>query len=247
MISLNSERILDKVLSKIFGWADEIVLVDSGSTDQTLSIAKKYNCKIFHRDFDGYGTQKQFAVNQASNDWVFSIDTDEVLTEELKQEISEKLNQKKTHQVNGYLVPRTLIFLGRTMYFGKESKMPILRLFNKNFGNFNAEKVHEGIVLNGKIEKLSQQMLHDSYANLDDYLVKFNRYSSLAAQEFFQKGKKASVLKIVFRFPTTFFREYFINLNFLNGYPGFIWALIYAVSPVMKYAKLREMHLKNHK
>ena len=115
-ITLNNQRTIESVLKVVHGWANDIVIVDSGSTDKTLEIAKKYNCRIFHRDFDGFGTQKGIAVNQAQNDWVMVVDADEVLTEEIKTEISEKLF-KNNAEITGYLVPISLIFLGKLMRF----------------------------------------------------------------------------------------------------------------------------------
>jgi glycosyltransferase involved in cell wall biosynthesis len=241
IITLNSERTLSKVLESINGWADEIVVVDSGSTDSTLHIANKFNCTIFHRDFDGYGPQKNFAIDKAKNDWVFSLDSDEVLTHELKKEINQVLNQNPP-DVTGFLVPLTLYFLGKPMRFGKENKMPILRLFNKKYGNFSNNMVHENIELKGKIRKLKHQFIHYSYADLEDYLTKFNKYTTLAAKELNKKNKHASVFKIILRLPFSFLKEYFFNFNFLNGYRGFIWAVFSAFYPMVKYAKLREIN-----
>ena len=123
--------------------------------------------------------------------------------------------------------------------------MPHLRLFNKKFGNYNFDKVHENVVLEGKIEKLTNHVLHDSYADLNEYLVKFNKYTTAAAQNMLEKGKKTSAFKVVIRFPIAFIKEYFLRLNFLNGYPGFIWAFFSAFYPVVKYAKIKRIKFKN--
>lgn len=238
IITLNNVRTIRQVLESIKGWADEIVVVDSGSTDETIKIANEFGCKTQYRKFDGFGTQKRFAVNQAQNDWIFIVDSDEVVSEELKKEI-DIATQNAEYQ--GYMIPNTLVFLGEVMRFGREYKMPHLRLFNRKFGNYNDREVHEDVVLDGKIATLKNHVLHYSYADLAEVFQKMNNYSSRGANELFKKGKKASLLKVVTKFPITFFTEYFIRLNFLNGYRGFVWAFTQSVYATMKYLKLREI------
>ena len=242
IITLNNIRTIKKVLAAVAGWADEIVVVDSGSTDQTLAIADTFGCKIIYRKFDGFGTQKHFAVEQAKNDWIFIVDADEIVSDELKKEIDKTL-QNTDYQ--GFMIPNTLVFLGETMRYGREYKMPHLRLFNRKFGNYNDREVHEDVVLNGKIMTLKNHVLHESYADLSECFQKINNYSSRGAATLLKNGKKASILKIITKFPITFIIEYFIRLNFLNGYRGFVWAFSQAVYATLKYLKLRELTLMN--
>jgi glycosyltransferase involved in cell wall biosynthesis len=241
LITLNSEKTLKSVLEAV-SWADEIVLVDSGSTDKTLEIARQFQAKIVFRAFDGYGSQKNFATEQASNDWILSLDDDEILTPELQQEI-QNLNLQNT-DYQGFKIPRSLIFLGKLLRFSGEYKRLTLRLFNRKHGNWNAEYVHESVAVNGKIGTLKQQILHDSYRDLTDYFNKFNTYTSLGAQTLAERGKTASPFKIIVRFPTTFLKIYLLKGSCLDGYAGFLWALFTAMNPVVKYAKLREMNRK---
>ncbi len=229
-------------MAAVAGWADEIVVVDSGSTDETLSIANEYSCKIIYRKFDGFGTQKYFAVEQAKNDWIFIVDADEVVTEELKNEIDFTLQNT---DCQGFMIPNTLIFLGEIMRIGREYKMPHLRLFDRKFGNYNDREVHEDIVLNGKTMTLKNHVLHYSYADLAECFQKINNYSSRGASELFKRGKKASLLKIITKFPIAFITEYLIRLNFLNGYRGFVWAFSQAVYATLKYIKLKELILSD--
>ncbi|MFC5410037.1 glycosyltransferase family 2 protein [Larkinella bovis] len=242
MITFNSARILPAVL-KALSWCDEIVVVDSGSTDQTLTIAQQAGCRILHRDFDGFGLQKGFAVTQARNPWVLVVDADEIVTDELRLEIQTRLAEVETgkRKVRGFEVPVSLVFLGRLMRYGGEYKMPHLRLFDKRFGNYNTARVHEDVVLEGSVGRLAHHMLHDSYGSLHEYFEKFNRYTTAGARDLLGQGKRGSVAQIVFRLPITFLKEYLIKQNFLNGYPGFIWSLFSAMYPVVKYAKLREL------
>jgi glycosyltransferase involved in cell wall biosynthesis len=239
LITLNSEKTLEPVLEAV-SWADEIVLVDSGSTDGTLEIAQQFKAKIVFRAFDGYGSQKNFATEQASNDWILSLDDDEILTPELQHEIQNlKLS---TTDYQGFKIPRSLIFLGKLLRFSGEYKRLTLRLFNRKHGNWNAEYVHESVEVNGKIGTLKQQILHDSYRDLTDYFNKFNKYTSLGAKTLAERGKTASTFKIISRFPTTFLKIYLLKGSCLDGYAGFMWALLTAMTPVVKYAKLREMN-----
>ena len=241
LITLNSEKTLKSVLEAVY-WADEIVLVDSGSTDKTLEIARQFNAKIVYRAFDGYGSQKNFATSQASNDWILSLDDDEILTHELQQEIQNL--SLSTTDYDGFKIPRSLIFLGKLLKFSGEYKRLTLRLFNRKQGNWNAEYVHESVEVNGKIGTLKHQILHDSYRDLTDYFNKFNKYTSLGAKTLAERGKTASSLKIITRFPTTFLKIYLLKGSCLDGYAGFMWALLTAINPVMKYAKLKEMNSK---
>ncbi len=241
IITLNNQRTIREVLVAVFAWANEIVVVDSGSSDKTLEIAKEFDCSISYRKFEGFGKQKHFAVNQAKNDWVFVVDADEVVTLELKNEISYVLREPI---YQGFMIPNTLVFLGKIMRFGREYKLPHLRLFNRKFGNYNDNEVHEDILFDGNIGKLSNHILHFSYADLSDVLEKTNKYSTLGALDLKKRGKNASIFKIITKFPITFLIEYLIRLNILNGFEGFIWSFLGGVGTTLKYLKLRELNKK---
>lgn len=237
--TFNNTRTISQVLEAVAGWANEIVVLDSGSTDGTLEIAKEFGCQIYYRKFEGYGAQKHHAAKHATNDWVLVVDSDEVVTQELKDEINTRL--VPGNEFNGFMVPSTIVFMGEMLRYGREYKMPRLRLFNKKFGNYNLKDIHEEVILEGKVGKLNNHVLHYSYADVTDFFQKVNSYSSRMAMELFKKGKKASILKIVTKFPITFLVEYFIRLNFLNGYRGFVWAFAQTVYATLKYIKLREL------
>jgi len=237
MITFNEEDNLHSSLESV-SWCDEIIVVDSGSTDKTLDICKEFNCKIYHNDFIGYGEQKRFAVLKASNDWVLNIDADEFVSEDLRKEITNIVLTDKPN-VKGYFIPRSLIFLGKQFKYGRESKEYYLRLFNKNFGNFSSVKVHEKVELKGITQKLKGRLLHYSYKNIDQYFKKFNLYTSEAAVTLLKKGSKGrSVPIIILGFPVYFIKNYFIYRNFMNGIPGFLWSLFSSLYPVIKYFKL---------
>jgi glycosyltransferase involved in cell wall biosynthesis len=225
---------------KSLDFCDEIIIVDSGSTDTTVALCKNLGCTVFFREFDMYGLQKQYAVALAKNDWVLAIDADELVTPKLKQEIIQLFSEPMP-DVAGFNLPRSLVFLGHTFRFSGQHKRPYLRFFNKQYGTFNNKSIHEGVEINGVIKPLHNILLHYSYKSISDYLVKFNKYTTLAGQAIYKEGKKKSRISCMFRFPTTFIKIYLIKGGFLDGYAGFIWALLSSVYPVIKYAKADEL------
>lgn len=240
IITLNEERIIEECLKKLH-WVDEIVIVDSGSTDKTIEICKKYNTKIFFNKFEGFGKQKQFALNQTQNNWVLSLDADEVLTDSLISEIILSID-KNQQEVNGYFIKRKMVFLDTIFHFGSESNRRILRLFNKKFGKFSIDDVHEEVILTGATKNLRNHFLHYSYASIQDFILKLNSYTQLGAKQKFNKRKKYNFLLIIVKTKFEFFKKYFIELNFLNGSGGFYWSLLSSFSTFIKCMKTNEFY-----
>lgn len=243
-LTLNNTRTLDGVLKSVVDWADELLVLDCGSTDGTEAIARKYNANFIYRKFDSFGKQKAYAVSKAKYDWVFIVDSDEVVSDELREEILDAFHNPG---YEGFMIPNTLVFLGKPLRYGREHKMPHLRLFNRKHGNYNDREIHEDVILNGKKGMLKNHVLHNSYADVSDYLNKINNYTTKGAVELHKADKKVSVLKIVIKFPAKFFIEYLFRLNFLNGYRGFVWSLGQAFSTTIKYIKLYEINQDNLK
>ena len=241
IITLNEERIIEKCLEKLF-WVDEVVVVDSGSTDATLAICRKYNVKIFHNEFEGYGAQKQFALEQTSNEWVLSLDADEILTHELIAEIQQVLSEDS--KFNGFYIKRRHVFLDKVFKYGHDSKQSILRLFKKSEGNFDGKKVHESIVLNGASGQLKHYFLHFTTRSLDRYLEKLSTYATIYAEGKYLKSKKYAILTIFIKANFEFFKKYVIDLNFLNGKEGFYWSFLAAYFSGLKYMKTNEQYKK---
>ena len=183
LITRDAERLLAEVLAAL-GWCDETLVVDSGSTDRTVAIAQAHGARVIRRPFDGFGPQKQFAAEQAAHDWVLAIDADEIISPELAREIQATLHAVGAGTVRdvAFEIPRSLVFLGRLMRYGGEHRTPQLRLFDRRHGRYTPALVHERVVVDGPIGRLRCEMLHDSYAGLDDYFEKFNRYTTAAAQ-----------------------------------------------------------------
>lgn len=238
IITLNEAHNLRKSLPQLY-WCDEIIIIDSGSTDETLEVCKNFNCIIHEKKFNGYGEQKQFGISLARNKWILCTDADEVLTDELAEEITQEM---KHPTGAAYLMPITLVFMGKIFKYGKDSHRYFLRLFNKDFGNFNDNILHEKIEVKGEQKKLKNNILHYSYRDVDHYFYKFNKFSTLGAQAAFEQGKKRSLLLTIFAVPLYFIRYFFIELNFLNGAGGFYWSMFSAYYHFVKYTKMREIY-----
>lgn len=242
LITYNEAHNLPRVLGSL-NWVDEILVVDSFSTDETVSICEKAGCKVIQRKFNGYGEQKNYAVSAAQHNWVLVIDADEEVSPNLKFEIQTlfTLNNPKP---SGYFIPRHFIFMGKLIRFGGEHGKAFIRLFDKRKGNYNLAEVHEDVELAGPIGHLKGHLMHYSYPNLHYYFSKFNEYTTRGARELLKNGKKVSWFYIAIRLPVSFVQLYFLKGLVFDGYPGFIWALFSSFYPVVKYAKLKEM-MKN--
>jgi glycosyltransferase involved in cell wall biosynthesis len=239
IITFNEGPSIERTLASLV-FCDEIVVVDSGSLDDTVSICKKKGCKIHFRKFDGYGPQKRFAVELAVNDWVLALDADEVVTPELRKELL-ALFSGTNPEVQGFYLPISLVFLGRVIRFGGEFKKPHLRLFNKKLGNFNDNAVHEGVNLSGATAVCKNHIVHYSYRSIHHYFEKFNAYTTASAQTLFEKNRNAAVFHTVVRFPLTFIKIYLIKGCVLDGFAGFVWSLLSSMYPVVKFIKLYEL------
>ncbi|MEI7498975.1 MAG: glycosyltransferase family 2 protein [Bacteroidota bacterium] len=271
IIARNEEHNILRCLESVKPIADEIVVVDSMSTDQTASICKEFGCKVYQREFDGYGMQKQFAVDKASNDWVFSIDADEVVSDELKTELIEmfetpcnkapglqgdnltqSFNNSVTPSSNhsmsifaGYNIPFSLHFMGRLLRHGGVGNEFHLRLFNRTKGGFTQVPVHEGIEVNGSSGTLQGRIIHFSYRNISHHLEKINTYTSQASEGYQKRGQSFPKIWVALKFPITFISVYIIKLGFLDGYPGFMWSFLAAVYSTLKVAKTIELTRKS--
>ena len=237
IITYNEEKNIAKCLEKL-AWANEIIIVDSGSSDKTVAICEDFGAKVIYNKFENFGIQKQFALLQTKNEWVLSLDADEVLSEELITEIT---NYNFTSTLSGFTIPRTHVFLDKIFRFGSENKKPILRFFNKNKGRFLENKVHEKIIVDGNIGSFKNEMLHFTVSDIETAIKKSIKYALLSGEFMFEKGKKTTLFKTVFKFSYEFFRVYFFQRNFLNGYQGFVWSLFSSFSSFLKYAKLKEL------
>lgn len=238
IITKNEETRLARTLESVM-WCDDIVVVDSGSQDKTLEIAKQFGARTFTRAFDGYGIQKRYAVEQAKHDWVINIDADEVVTERLKEEVRSLDLDHSKYVAYGFALEN--IFLGKKLKFFGHPDVH-LRVFNRRYANFNKALVHEKVETEGRTLNLKDHVDHYSYQNIYHYFEKFNRYTSMAAEEKFAKGKTVGFFSIITRWLISWFRFYIIKGGFINGYQGFIWCFFSGFYTAVKYVKLKELN-----
>jgi len=226
-------RCLDSV-----SWADEIIVLDSGSEDNTTEICQRYTNKVFINDWLGFGIQKQRALDHAKSDWVFSIDADEVVSPELKAEIQAAMLESS---FNGYEIPRLSSYCGKQIRHSGWYPDYVLRLFKRETGCFTDHVVHERIIVQGVVGQLSVPLLHDAFINLEEVLHKVNSYSSLGANMLHQKNVSSSLSKAIFKALWTFIRTYGLKGGFLDGQQGLMLAISNAEGSYYKYLKLWEL------
>ncbi|MEO8343819.1 MAG: glycosyltransferase family 2 protein [Gallionella sp.] len=216
-------------------WADEIIVVDSGSSDATVEICRELGAQVYVHDWPGFGMQKNRALSYATKDWVFSIDADERVTSELRAEIQSALQGA---QAEGYEIPRLSSFCGRYMRHSGWYPDYVLRLFKRSSGKFSDNLVHERVIVNGPIAKLQQSLLHESFRDLEQLLAKINHYSTASAQMLHRKNRTASLKKAVGHALWAFSRSYFLRAGFLDGREGFMLAVSTAEGTYYRYLKL---------
>jgi glycosyltransferase involved in cell wall biosynthesis len=236
IIAKNESEHIASCLDSV-SWADEIIVFDSGSTDNTVQICKTYTPHVYETDWPGFGPQKQRALNKARGNWVLSIDADELITKELQAEIQHSIQNKKN--IYGFEIPRSSSYCGKQIKHGGWSPDYVLRLFQKEYGAFSNSLVHERVIINGTINRLKSPLLHKSYTSLEEVLSKTNNYSSLGAKMLYNKGIKSSLTLAILRAIWTFFRTYIIKASFLDGDHGLMLAISNAEVTYYKYAKLQ--------
>lgn len=236
IIAKNEEANLARTLDSV-RWADEIVVVDSGSTDGTVEIARTACARVIVHEWLGFAAQKNFAIAQCGGEWVLSLDADEVVDEALKGEILRVVSGRAG--CKAFYINRKNYFLGRWMRFAGFYPDAKLRLFRKGKVWFEERAVHESIKFDGPTERLRGNLLHHAYPTLEAYFDHMNRYSSLGAIEAAKKGRTAGLMvDAVMRPVLTFLYNYFFRLGFLDGREGFLLNLYHASYVSSKYAKL---------
>ena len=236
VITLNEADRLTATLQAL-QWAQEIIVVDAGSTDGTLAIAHQWATRVEHRDWSGFGAQKNHALSLASLPWVLSIDADERVTPELAQEIQAFVNRDG----DGYLaanLPRLSRYCGRDIHHSGWWPDPVCRVFKRGHARFSDDLVHEKIIPTGPVWNFQGLLMHDSFQNLDQVLHKLNQYSREGALNLQRKGKKSGLGKAIGHGLWAFFRTYVLRRGFLDGREGFILAVSNAEGTYYRYLKL---------
>ena len=245
IITKNEEENLPDCLSSV-DFADQIVVVDSGSTDKTREIALSHGCDIYDHPWQGFGLQKQFAIDQCKNESIFVLDADERIPEETALVIKEIITEKADY-VAGFSFPRKNFFQGKWIRRMGWWPDKVVRLFRKTQGRMSRANVHEAILIDGPVADLKTPIVHLTESNLSSILLKIDQYSTYGAQQSFQEGKKTSIWGAVFRAKLAFFHNYFLKLGILDGRQGLLLSITDAVNKFFKYAKLSELNRRKKK
>ncbi len=238
IVTKDEEKNIRAALESIKNGA-EIIIVDAFSKDRTLDICREYTDKIYQQEWQGYAKQKQMGIEHAEKPWVFILDSDERFTNTLWDEIEQIIKKKDGY--SGFYVPRRNIFLGKWIRHGGWWPDYTLRLFLRDYAKIEERKVHEKVVVKGKIGYLKNHIEHYSYRTISDYLKKMDIYSTLSAEELQNKNIRPRLVKLFIHPISTFFKMFFLQLGFLDGKQGLILAVLYSQYTFLKYLKLWEM------
>jgi glycosyltransferase involved in cell wall biosynthesis len=236
--TLNEERNIQDCLASV-AWADEILLVDSGSTDDTLKIAERFKPPILKHEYENAATQKNWAIPQAKHDWILVVDADERVSPELKLEIERILLRGPEH--SGYYIKRENYFFGKKISYCGWQRDYVLRLFDRRKGKYEDKRVHADVKLEGKPGRIEQVLTHYTYRDWNEYFERFGRYTTWAAQDLLEAGKGAGFFNLFFRPLIRFYKQYIWHGGFFDGRAGLILCMLSAFSVFTKYAKLYRM------
>ena len=236
IVTLNEERNIPRAIESL-RCADEILVVDSGSTDRTCDVAARLGARVVHEPWHGYAAQKNFAASIAAHEWILSIDADEAVTEELEADIL--LLKQEGPRCDGYSMPRLAQYLGRWIGHGGWYPDRKVRLYRKTKGEWTGAFVHESVRMNGTIGELQGNLLHFTCDSLSAHMRTLDRYTTLAADELLARRATVPLSRLILDPPWTFFRTLIIRRGFLDGMQGFIIAWMAALYTFLKYAKAR--------
>jgi glycosyltransferase involved in cell wall biosynthesis len=237
IITRNEEANIAACIASV-AFADEVIVVDSGSSDRTVDLARAAGAKVFiAADWPGFGAQKNRALAHATQPWVLSVDADERITPALQAEIVRVVNDPGS-RFDAWDMPRKSSFCGQDILHSGWYPDRVTRLFRRERGRFSDDAVHERVVVEGPTGHLRNEMLHTTYPDLETMLAKLDRYSSASAQSMFERGRTSSLAGAIVRAKWAFIRTYLLRLGFLDGRMGFVLALSVAETTYYKYLKL---------
>ena len=239
IITYNEEKNIKDCLESV-KWVDEIVVVDAFSTDRTFEICQQYTDKVIQHPWQGHVEQKQFALDNATGDWIIALDADERLSDEAREEIEEIL-EKGSPDIDGYFLPRHSFYLGRWINHGGWYPDYKLRFFKRGKGRWGGKDPHDKIIIDGKTKKLKGKIIHYVYRDLSHQLKTVDLFSTISATNWEKEGKDFRLLDLFIRPPAKFFEVYVYKRGFLDGLPGFIIACVSSFYVFLKYAKLWEL------
>jgi len=249
IITKNEEDRIANVINLVKDLADEVLVIDSGSSDNTVEIATGCGAKVMHNDWNGYGAQKIFGEENCKNDWILNIDADEEVSKELSEEIKEIFANNLQEKYYGFRVK----IVNKFRFEKKPKKLAYyynqLRLYNKNYAGFKNSTIHDSVELNekdsSKIGQLKNIIYHQSFRSFSHWIDKINSYSQMQASDALAKNKNVSILKIFLTPTFAFFKAYIIRRYFIYGFDGFIYSYLFAFSRFAKLIKIREINKAN--
>lgn len=237
LITRNEERNLPRALASL-AFCDEIIVVDSGSTDRTLDLAAKLGARVEHRAWSGYADQKNFAAQQASHDWILSLDADEEVSSELAAAIANL--RREGPRADGYAFPRRARYLGKWIRHSGWYPDAKVRLFDRRKACWRGDFVHESVTVDGPVGRLEGDLLHYTCDSFSQHVQTVDRYTTLAAAEMRRRGRRPGLLRLFAGPPWTAFRTYFLKLGFLDGFAGLLIAVMAGFYVFCKNVKIRE-------
>jgi glycosyltransferase involved in cell wall biosynthesis len=248
IITLNEEAHIRRAIESV-QWAQEIIVVDSGSTDRTREIAESLGAKVIYNKWQGYGRQKNFAQSQTSFDWVLNLDADEVVSSECRDEILAQLDRISTQRgsTRGFYLPRKTFYLNRWIKYGGWYPNYLLRLADRRYSSWSEPHVHEQLLVHGETQHLRAPLLHFSFSSIEEQIHTNLKFSRLGFQDLLRRGKKPSLIKLIVKPIGKFIETYFLKRGLLDGLPGFIISVNAAHSMFLKYAYLFESRIRNEK
>lgn len=240
IITKNEAAVIERCLRSV-SFADEIIVVDSGSHDETVKICEKYTDNVFHQDWLGYGPQKNAALDKATGDWVLSLDADEEVSPALHKKIVTVI--KTGAKFAGFTIKRPVVFYGKMIKHACGAEQTV-RLFKRGQANFTNDIVHETVKVDGEIGSIEEPIYHYSFRSVGDILNKMNKYTDLVAEQRHQRGKKGSIFKAITHAWWMFIKVYLIKAGFLDGKAGFVLAVSFAQGAYYRYVKLYYLGLR---
>ncbi len=237
VVAWNEEARLRACLDSV-AWADEIAVVDAESTDKTVQLAREFTDRVWVRPWPGFAVQKNFAIDQATGDWILSLDADERVTPALGERI--KAIVRADGPADGYRIPRRNVFWGAWVRHGGLYPDHQLRLFRRGAGRFAENAVHESVEVSGRVEALAEPLLHESYRDLEDFVQRSNRYSTLAALDWVRRGRPMRAVDLIAKPLGRFLSMYVLRRGFLDGWRGLVLAILYAEYVFLRMAKVWE-------